>query len=69
MKTIFQVHGMHCKSCKALIEDVCRDIPGVTACIVDAETGKMELEHVDGLDLGLVKKEIEDLGQYTVENI
>lgn len=69
MKTTFQVKGMHCSSCKALIEDVCKDISGVTSCVVDSATGKAELEYTDELDLSLVKKEIEAVGSYVVEGL
>lgn len=69
MKINFHIKGTHCQSCKLLIEDVCRDLPEVTACTVNAETGDAELEYTEGLDLGLVKKEIEALGSYTVENL
>lgn len=66
MKTIITVQGTHCRSCKLLIEDVCKEQPGVTACSVDFETGKTEIEHVEALDLGALTKEIESLGGYKV---
>jgi len=66
MKTVFIIKGTHCHSCKALIEDVGKDIPGVTACTVDFKTGKTILEHEKSVDLKMVKKEIEKLGKYTV---
>ena len=64
MKTIFTVKGTHCPACKALIEDICRDIPGVTSCTVDLKTGKTVVEHGKPIGLSLFKKEIESLGDY-----
>lgn len=66
MKTIITIQGTHCKACKMLIEDVCKDIPGVQACTVDFQTGQTEIEHDAGLDWNQLKKEIESLGKYTV---
>jgi len=66
MKTLITIRGMHCGSCKALIEDVCQDITGVTACEVDLKKENAEVEHESTLNLQLLKQEIEGLGQYTV---
>ncbi len=66
MKTTLTVKGMHCKSCKILIEDVLGDIEGVNSANVDPETGKTTIEHEDSLDISLVKKEIEEAGDYSV---
>jgi len=38
MKTaVINIKGTHCKSCKLLIEDVCKDIKGVKSCCVDSK--------------------------------
>lgn len=66
MKTNLTIKGTHCESCKALIEDVCKDIPGVVSCNVDFKTGKTKIEHTGRLDMRIVKKEIESLGDYKV---
>ena len=66
MKTAITIKGTHCQSCKALIEEVCRDISGVKSCKVDYNTGKAEIEHDGKLNFGLIKKEIEALGSYKV---
>lgn len=66
-KTIIHVRGTHCTACKALIEDVCKDIAGVESCTVDFKTGETVIEHDGKLDLSLVKKEIESLGKYKVQ--
>ncbi len=65
MKTTMYIKGMHCESCKAVIEDVCRDVAGVRNCVVDFKTGKVTIEH-DNADLGRLKKEIESAGEYKV---
>lgn len=66
MKTTITIQGTHCQSCKLLIEDVCRDIPGVQSCTVNFQTGQTELEHDDTLNWEQLKKEIENLGEYKV---
>ncbi|MBS3130805.1 heavy-metal-associated domain-containing protein [Candidatus Woesearchaeota archaeon] len=66
MKTTISVKGMHCASCKALIEDACSDIKGVKSCKVDLKAGKAVVEH-DNADLKALKKEIESLGDYKVD--
>ncbi len=54
MKTITTIQGAHCNACKALIEDVCTEIPGITSCDVDFKTGITEIE-------------VEHSGEYKVE--
>ena len=66
MKTTFIVKGTHCESCKALIEDVCKEQAGVTSCTADFKTGKVNIEHSKRLDMKAIKKEIESLGEYKV---
>lgn len=66
MKSTITVKGTHCKSCKMLIEDVCKDIPGITSCIVNFKTGKTVIEHEKMEDLKKLKAEIDSLGQYEV---
>ena len=65
MKKVIQIKGTDCKSCKALIEDVCKDIPGIISCNVDFKTGKTIVEY-DVLDWKALKREIEALGKYKV---
>ena len=67
--TTITIKGTHCASCKALIEDACRDVPGVRACTVDFITGKTVVEHEEDLDWQRLKKEIESLGAYTLEGV
>lgn len=67
--THIKVTGMHCAGCKALIEDICRDIAGVIACSIDAATGKGDIEHGDAFDFAAFATEVASLGSYTVEKI
>jgi copper chaperone CopZ len=67
--TKFHVSGMHCSSCKLLLEDVCKDISGITACEVDHASSTMVVTHEDLFDTSLVKKEVEALGGYNIERI
>lgn len=69
MITKFSINGMHCASCKALIEDVSKDIPGVTACEVDMASGTASIEHDASVDMAAVQKEIMSLGDYKVDKI
>ncbi len=66
MKKAIPITGMHCASCKALIEDVAGDVPGVVSCTVDMVTGKTEVEYTDTLNWDDLKKEIEAAGPYSV---
>ncbi|MEK7529568.1 MAG: heavy metal-associated domain-containing protein [Patescibacteria group bacterium] len=67
MNTTLMIQGTHCRSCKILIEDVCREMAGVRVCHVDFNTGKTEVEHDESLDWKTFKQEIESLGTYHVE--
>ncbi|OGJ51195.1 hypothetical protein A2335_01975 [Candidatus Peregrinibacteria bacterium RIFOXYB2_FULL_32_7] len=66
MKTILRIEGIHCKSCKVLIEDVCNDFPEIQSCNVNYETGETTVEHDAYLDLQNLKNGIESLGEYKV---
>ena len=66
MKTTFTVQGTHCQGCKMLIEDVCKDMPGVSDCSVDFSTGKTAIEHDQSMNLDALKQAIEALGKYQV---
>ena len=66
-KTTIIVKDTHCPACKALIEDVCKDIKGVKSCNVDYKSGKTEIEHDNNFDFNLFKKEIASLGKYKIE--
>lgn len=67
MKTTITIKGTHCHSCKALIEDVCKEA-GAKSCVVNFQTGETVIEHDESFDLQAFKKEVEGLGQYKIEN-
>lgn len=66
MKTAITIEGTHCVSCKALIEDVCKDTKGATSCTVNFQTGGTVIEHDERFDWQAFKQEVEGLGKYTV---
>lgn len=66
MKTKLTIKGTHCNSCKLLIEDVCREMPGAKLCTVDFKTGEAIIEHDENFNVGDFKKEVEGLGSYKV---
>ncbi|TAK05553.1 heavy-metal-associated domain-containing protein [Patescibacteria group bacterium] len=65
MTTTLNIAGMHCTSCKALIEDACSDIAGVTSCTVDVAGGKAIVEHDGSVDAQTLIAGIGALGTYT----
>lgn len=66
MKTTLVIQGTHCTSCKALIEDISIETPGIRSCTVDFKTGMTEIEHDENVDWRKFKKEVEGLGEYKV---
>ncbi|MFA5954457.1 MAG: heavy metal-associated domain-containing protein [Patescibacteria group bacterium] len=67
--TSFSITGMHCESCKGLIEDVVMDVPGVMSCSVNQETNSGTIEHSESFNFGDLVKEIEALGPYRIAKI
>lgn len=66
MKTNIIIKGTHCNACKALIEDVAKDIKGIQSCVVDFATGKTEIEYESDTALENFAKEVNGLGNYKV---
>lgn len=69
MKTVLKITGMHCASCKLLIEDVCKDIPGVTSCEVDLAGNTTTIEHDASVNVSKIKQKICSLGDYQVQEV
>ncbi|MBI4133608.1 heavy-metal-associated domain-containing protein [Candidatus Uhrbacteria bacterium] len=71
MTTItFKVTGMHCSSCKNLIEDVARDVPGVKKAIVNPEAAILTIEHGDVFDTAAFARMLRELGAgYEIQSI
>jgi cation transport ATPase len=59
--SIIKITGMHCDSCKLLIEDVCQDFVGIQKCSVDRATGMATIEHEPATDMNALCKEIENI--------
>ncbi|MFA6553019.1 MAG: heavy metal-associated domain-containing protein [Patescibacteria group bacterium] len=66
MHKTFTINGTHCQGCKGLLEDIIKDIPGVTSVTVDPQTGKTEIEHDETLDWDVLKSEVASAGHYQV---
>lgn len=64
---MLKILGMHCASCKALIEDVCREIPGVLNCEVNLEEAYASVTHNGSVHISTLKQAIGGLGAYRVE--
>lgn len=66
MKTMLVIKGTHCPACKALIEDVATEIPGLISCQVNYQTGHTEIEHQPPFSLLQFQNEVQKLGNYEV---
>jgi len=64
--TTLRIQGTHCESCKALIEEVASEIPGVVRCTVNFQTGATTVEHNAPVDWQQFTQAIEALGNYRV---
>ena len=64
MKQTFVITGMHCASCKMLIEDIVGDVKGVTLATLDMKTGKLVVE--GNFSSADVVKEVLKEGKYTI---
>lgn len=64
MKTTVIIQGTHCPSCKALIEDVCKEISGIASCDVDFKTGSTAIEHEENFDWKVLEQKLDELGKY-----
>ncbi len=69
MKISIKITGMHCDSCKKLIEDVASESPGVISCTVDPVTGQGAIEHDEAFDFAKFAEEVAGFDNYHVEKI
>lgn len=69
MKTTIQVTGMHCPSCKALLEDVASEVKGVLSSDIDPKTGLGTIEHDEKFNFDDFQKAVAELKDYRVERI
>lgn len=69
MTSTLKITGLHCGSCKTLIEDVARDVAGIASCEVDLAAGRARVNH-DSLEaLEALVREIASLGEYRAEAV
>jgi len=67
-RTILNVRGMHCQSCKMLAEDVLGDLEGVNSVNADVDAGTIEVEYDEGrVSEDQIKEEINNETDYSVE--
>jgi sulfite exporter TauE/SafE/copper chaperone CopZ len=62
MKKIVNVEGMHCSSCKTIVEDAVRHVKGVKNAKVDLNNHTLEMEYKDEATLQEVERKLEEKG-------
>ena len=65
METVIYVNGMMCPHCKALVEKVCKAIPGTTDAVVDLQAKNVTV--TGDADLAALKAAITNAGYEVVE--
>ncbi len=66
-KQIFPIVGMHCASCKSLIEHVVSDVEGVANVMVNFAAEKMSVEYDENkVTVDNLKKAVSSAGSYTL---
>lgn len=65
MDTVIKVNGMMCPHCKAMVEKVCKAVPGTTDAVVDLQAKNVTV--TGDADLAALKKAIVDAGYEVVE--
>lgn len=64
MNTVIRVEGMMCSHCKAMVEKVCKAVPGVQDAVVDLQAKNVSV--TGNADIAGVKKAIVDAGYEVV---
>lgn len=62
MEKIFNVKGMHCKSCEVLLSDVISEVSGVSKVQVNHKDGKIIIQYTEPSIPETVKRAIEKEG-------
>ena len=65
METVIYVNGMMCTHCKAMVEKVCKAVPGTADAVVDLEAKKVTV--TGDAEVAALKKAITDAGYEVVE--
>ena len=65
METVIYVNGMMCPHCKAMVEKVCKAVPGTTEAVVDLQAKNVTV--TGDADLAALKAAIIDAGYEVVE--
>ena len=65
METVINVNGMMCPHCKAMVEKVCKAVPGTMDAVVDLQAKNVTV--TGDADLAALKKAIVDAGYEVVE--
>ena len=65
METIIKVEGMMCNHCKAMVEKVCKAVPGTTDAVVDLQLKQVTVSGT--ADVAALKKAIVDAGYEIIE--
>ena len=65
METVIKVEGMMCPHCKAMVEKVCKAVPGTTDAVVDLQAKNVTVQ--GDADVAALKKAIVDAGYEVVE--
>ena len=65
METVINVNGMMCPHCKAMVEKVCKAVPGVVDAVVDLHAKNVTV--TGDADVTALKKAIVDAGYEVVE--
>lgn len=65
MEKVIKVEGMMCNHCKAMVEKVCKAVPGTTDAVVDLQ--KKQVTVTGDADVQALKKAIVDAGYEIIE--
>ena len=65
METVIKVEGMMCPHCKAMVEKVCKAVPGTTDAVVDLQAKNVTVS--GNADVAALKKAIVDAGYEVIE--
>ena len=64
METVIKVEGMMCTHCKAMVEKVCKAVPGTADAVVDLQAKTVTV--TGSADVAALKRAITDAGYEVV---